>query len=252
MSNDILIDVDNGIMVITINRPNARNAINGVVGKGINTALKQLDEDNNLRVAVITGAGGGFCSGMDLKAFASGDTFDPEDFAWMTNKPPSKPTIAAIEGFAVAGGLEIAISCDLIVASQTAKIAIPEVKRGLVAAGGALTKLPVQATPRIAMEMALLGEHFSTERMMQLGMINRCVAPGKALETALEMAREISRNSPLGVRASKKILLESPHWPKDEVDNRQKTITDRVFASKDAIEGATAYAQKRQPVWTGE
>ncbi len=252
MSNDILIDVDNGIMVITINRPSARNAINSAVGKGINNALKELDEDNTLRTAVITGAGGGFCSGMDLKAFASGDIFDPEDFTWMTNKPPSKPTIAAIEGFAVAGGLEIAISCDLIVASEAAKIAIPEVKRGLVAAGGALTKLPIQAPARIAMEMALIGENLSTERMLQLGIINRCVPPGTALETALEMARQISRNSPLGVMASKKILLESPHWSKYEIDSRQKTITDRVFASKDAIEGATAYAQKRQPVWAGE
>lgn len=251
MTSDILVDVNDGVMVITINRPQARNSINGAVGKGMSEALKRLDSDADIRVAVITGADGGFCSGMDLKAFASGEAFDPADFAWMSTNRPRKPVIAAIEGFALAGGLEVAISCDLIVASETAKIGIPEVKRGLVAAGGALVKLPQQMAPRVAMEMALLGDNLSPARMQELGLINRVVAEGSALAVASEMAAKISANGPLAIVATKQILVEAADWPAAEVEARQKVIADPVFASADAMEGAKAFAEKRAPVWKG-
>ena len=251
MSNDVLTEVRDGVLVITLNRPEQRNAINGGIASGLHQALNRLDSDDSLRVAILTGAGGGFCAGMDLKAFTSGENVDPEFFRWMQDKPPRKPTIAAIEGFAVAGGFEMAISCDLIVASETAKLGIPEVKRGLVAAGGALIKLPSQASMRIAMEMALIGDNYSAQRMYELGIINRAVPEGTALQAALEMAAKISANGPLAVAATKQVLMEVGDWPKAEVQERQKAIVDPVFASEDAIEGATAFAQKRAPQWKG-
>lgn len=251
MSNDVLTEVQDGVLIITLNRPDQRNAINGGIAKGLYDAFNLLDSDDSIRVAIITGAGGGFCAGMDLKAFTSGENMDPEFFRWMHDKPPRKPTIAAVEGFAIAGGFEMAISCDLIVASETAKIGIPEVKRGLVAAGGALIKLPRQASMRIAMEMALIGDNYSAERMYQLGIINASVPAGTALDVAKEMAAKISANGPLAVAATKQVLMEVEDWPKDEVQERQKAIVDPVFASEDAIEGATAFAQKRAPEWKG-
>lgn len=251
MSNEVLTEVADGVITITINRPEARNSINGAVGKGVAAALRRLDSDSDLRVAILTGAGGGFCSGMDLKAFTSGEVFDPEDFRWMADQPPRKPVIAAIEGFAMAGGLEIALSCDLIIAAETAKIGIPEVKRGLVAAGGALIKLPQQTAWRAVLEMALTGDNMAPARLEQLGLINRTVAAGAALAVAREMAAKISANGPLAVAATKQILMEVRSWPAAEVQARQKAIADPVFASADAIEGATAFAQKRAPVWKG-
>lgn len=251
MSNEVLTEVNDGVMVITINRPEARNAINGGVAKGIYDALQRLDSDDDIRVAILTGAGEGFCSGMDLKAFSGGESMDPEHFTWMFSKPPKKPLIAAVEGFAVAGGMEMAISCDLIVASETAKMGIPEVKRGLIAAGGALLKLPKQASPRIAMEMALTGDNFSTQRMMELGLINRAVPAGTALAVAKEMAANICSNGPLAVSATKEVLMEVDSWPADELESRMQAVANKVFSSADAIEGAKAFAEKRAPQWKG-
>lgn len=251
MTQAVLTDIKDGVMVITINRPEARNALNGAVAEGLYEAINRLDQDDEICVAILTGAGRGFCAGMDLKAFVSGDKSmaNPKYHEWMWGNPPRKPIIAAVEGFAVAGGFELAISCDLIVASETAKLGIPEVKRGLVAAGGGLIKLPQQASLRIAMEMALTGDNFSASRMMQLGLINRCVPEGTALDVARELARKICENGPLAVAATKKILQNVHTWPASEARDKQKEITDPVFASADAIEGSKAFAEKRKPVW---
>ena len=234
------------VLVVTINRPDQRNAVNLAVAQGIATALDELDADADLSLGVLTGAGKGFCAGMDLKAFVAGESSSVGDrgFAGIVRRPPAKPLIAAIEGFAVAGGLEIALACDLIVAARGAKLGIPEVKRSLVAAGGAL--------PRgVAMELALTGDPIAAERGYELGLVNRLAEPGAALAQALELAETIAANGPLALAATKHILTAVSSWPAQEFWQRQGEITAPIFGSEDAREGATAFAQKRPPVWTG-
>jgi enoyl-CoA hydratase len=241
------------IFLITINRPDQRNAVNAAVARGIADALDELDGDAELTVGVLTGAGKGFSAGMDLKAFVTGERpyADDRGFAGITQRAAVKPLIAAIEGFAVAGGLEVALSCDLIVAARGAKLGIPEVKRSLVAAGGALLRLP-RALPRnVAMELALTGDPITAERGYELGLVNRLAEPGEAVATALELAGAITPNAPLALAASKRILLEAVDWPDSEFFARQGEITAPVFGSEDAREGATAFAEKRSPVWQG-
>ena len=241
------------ILVITINRPDQRNAVNAAVAGGIAGALEQLDSDDGLSLGVLTGAGKGFCAGMDLKAFVAGDRPYAADrgFAGITRRSAKKPLIAAIEGFAVAGGLEIALACDLIVASRGAKLGIPEVKRSLVAAGGGLLRLPRVLPRNIAMELALTGDPILAERGFELGLVNRLSEPGEALAGALELAAQIAVNGPLALAASKRILSESVDWPEDEFFERQGEISGPVMSSEDAREGATAFAEKRAPVWKG-
>ncbi len=239
--------------MITINRPDQRNAVNAAVAQGIAASLDELDADDSLSLGVITGAGKGFCAGMDLKAFVAGESPHAGDrgFAGITRRAAAKPLIAAVEGFAVAGGLEVALACDLIVAARGAKLGIPEVKRSLVAAGGALLRLP-RALPRnIAIELALTGEPISAERGFELGLVNRLAEPGEALAAALELAAQIADNGPLALAASKRILTEAVDWPQAEFFDRQAEIAQPVMASQDAREGATAFAQKRPPVWKG-
>jgi enoyl-CoA hydratase len=241
------------VLVITINRPEQRNAVNLAVAEGIAAALDELDEDAELSLGVLTGAGKGFCAGMDLKAFVTGERpyVGDRGFAGIVQRPPVKPLIAAIEGFAVAGGLEIALACDLIVAARGAKLGIPEVKRSLVAAGGALLRLP-RALPRgVAMELALTGNPISAERGHELGLVNRLAEPGEALGQALELADAIAANGPLALAATKRILTEGPDWPEAEFWQRQGEISGPVFGSEDAREGATAFAEKRAPDWKG-
>ncbi len=241
------------VLVVTINRPAARNAITSAVAQGIAAALDELDADDGLRVGVLTGAGGGFCAGMDLKAFVTGDRPHVGDrgFAGITQRAAAKPLIAAIEGFAVAGGLEIALACDLIVAARGARLGIPEVKRSLVAAGGGLLRLPRVLPRAIAMEMALTGDPIDAERGHALGLVNRLAEPGAALAVALELAEAISANAPLALAATKRILNESLDWPDAEFFARQQPIVAPVMSSQDAREGATAFAEKRPPVWRG-
>jgi enoyl-CoA hydratase len=241
------------VLVITINRPDQRNAVNAAVATGIASALDHLDADADLSIGVITGAGKGFSSGMDLKAFVSGERPWAGDrgFAGITQRAAAKPLIAAIEGFAVAGGLEVALACDLIVAARGARLGIPEVKRSLVAAGGGLLRLPRMLPRNIAMEMALTGDPMPAERGYELGLVNRLAEPGAALDTALELADAIAQNGPLALAASKRILNESADWPDSEFFARQAEITEPVMASADAREGATAFAEKRAPVWQG-
>jgi enoyl-CoA hydratase len=241
------------VLVITINRPDQRNAVNAAVAEGIASALEELDATDELTLGVLTGAGKGFCAGMDLKAFVSGDRPYAADrgFAGITRRASKKPLIAAIEGFAVAGGLEIALACDLIVASRGAKLGIPEVKRSLVAAGGGLLRLPRVLPRTIAMELALTGDPILAERGFELGLVNRLAEPGQALAQALELAAQIAVNGPLALAASKRILGEATDWPEDEFFDRQAEISGPVMSSEDAREGATAFAEKRQPVWKG-
>jgi len=241
------------VLVITLNRPDQRNAVNAAVAEGIAAALDELDADAELSIAVITGAGKGFCAGMDLKAFVAGESPYAGDrgFAGITQRASVKPLIAAVEGFAVAGGLEVALSCDLIVAAQGARLGIPETKRGLVAAGGGLLRLPRVLPRNVAMEMALTGEPIAAERGHELGLVNRLAEPGKALDTALDLAGQIAQNGPLALAASKRILTESADWPDAEFFERQGQIAGPVLASEDAREGSTAFAEKRAPVWKG-
>ncbi len=241
------------VLVIKLNRPEQRNAVNAAVAAGIATALDQLDEDSDLSLGVLTGEGKGFCAGMDLKAFVAGESPYAGDrgFAGITRRASAKPLIAAVEGFAVAGGLEVALACDLIVAARGAKLGIPEVKRSLVAAGGALLRLP-RAIPRgIAMELALTGDPILAERAHELGLVNRLAEPGQALATALALSDEISVNGPLALAATKRIMVESVDWPESEFFERQGEIAGPVMASEDAREGSQAFAEKRAPQWRG-
>src|SRR5579862_732178 len=194
------------VLLITINRPDQRNAVNGAVAHGIASALDALDADGRLSVGVLTGACKGFCAGMDLKGFVSGDRphVEGRGFAGITQRAADKPLIAAVEGFAVAGGLEVALACDLIVAARGAKLGIPEVKRSLVAAGGGLLRLPRVLPRNVAMELALTGDPLLAERGYELGLVNRLTEPGAALDAALELAAQISANAPLALVASKR------------------------------------------------
>ena len=254
MADEVLVDVADGIMVVTLNRPEAKNAANKALAEGVAAAMDELDSNDDIRVAILTGAGGTFCSGMDLKAFVSGETphVEGRGFAGLTERGPRKPLIAAVEGYALAGGLELAISCDLIVTADNAKFGIPETKRGLAAAAGGLIKLPRQIPPRIAMELALTGDFIDAGRAMQLGLVNEVVPAGTALDAAKALAARIVANGPLAVAISKQVILESADWTAETMWQKQSELVMPVFVSEDAIEGATAFAEKRAPNWKGK
>ncbi len=226
------------VLVITLNRPEQRNAINADVANSVAEALDQLDADASLSVGIVTGAGGYFCAGMDLKAFASGQRpwVEGRGFGGIVERSSDKPLIAAIEGFAVAGGLEIALVCDLIVAASGAKLGIPEVKRSLVAAGGGLLRLPRMLPRNIANELALTGDPITAERGYELGLVNRVSTRGGALDAALELAATIAANGPLALAGSKRILRDSIDWSQSEAFERQAPIWQPIFASEDARE----------------
>jgi enoyl-CoA hydratase len=240
-------------LVVTLNRPDQRNAVHGAVAEGVAAALERLDAEDDLAVGVLTGAGKGFCAGMDLKAFVAGERpwVGDRGFAGITHRSADPPLIAAVEGFAVAGGLEVALACDLIVAARGAKLGIPEVKRGLVASGGGLLRLPGRIPWHAAMEMALTGDPITAERAYELGLVNRLAEPGGALDTALELAEAVAVNGPLAVRASKQILTRSGDWNQEEMWERQGELAEPVLASEDAREGATAFAERRAAEWRG-
>jgi enoyl-CoA hydratase len=257
MSDDeqaVLTERRDGVLLITLNRPDARNAVNAALAEGIAAALDELDADDELRIGVLTGAGKGFSSGMDLKAFVKGERpyVDDRGFAGITQRSSDKPLIAAIEGFAVAGGFEIALSCDLIVAARGARLGIPEVKRSLVAAAGALIRLPKRIPYHVAMELALTGDPIEAERAAELGLVNRLTDPGGAVDGALELAAAIAKNGPLALTASKRIVAASLDWTEAEAWQKQGEIAGPVMVSEDAREGAIAFAEKRDPVWKGK
>ena len=252
-SPELLTEVRDGVLIVTINRPEAKNAMNAAAAQGIADAMDRLDSDDSLRVAILTGAGGTFCSGMDLKGFLRGERpfVEGRGFGGITEKGPVKPLIAAVEGYALAGGMELMISCDLVVANRNAKFGIPEAKRGLAAAAGGLVKLPTMIPPKIAMELALTGEFIDAQRAYDLGLINR-VTDGPALDAALELARAITANGPLAVRVSKQVINESAGWSLSERWQKQGELTAQVFMSEDAREGSLAFAEKRAPNWKGK
>ncbi|KQM69165.1 MULTISPECIES: crotonase/enoyl-CoA hydratase family protein [unclassified Sphingomonas] len=242
------------VLVMTIDRPAQRNAVNRAVSLALAEALDVLDADPTLRVGIVTGMGGNFCSGMDLKAFVDGERPELEGrgFAGVTEKPPAKPLIAAVEGYALAGGCELALACDLIVAGDTAMFGLPEVSRGLVAGSGGLVRLRERIPPAIALEYALTGARMDAATAHRWGLVNRLALPGSALEAALALANEIAANAPLSVMASKQIMAASPDWPLDRRWDLQRDMVETVLASADAQEGARAFADKRAPVWLGE
>ena len=241
------------VLLITLNRPEVRNAVNAAVAAGVAGALEELDADDALSVGVLTGAGGFFCAGMDLGAFVKGESpwFGDRGFAGIAQRASRKPLIAAIERFAVAGGMEIALACDLIVAAKGAKMGIPESKRSIVAAGGALLRLPRRMPYHLVMELALTGDPFPAERFHELGVVNRLSEPGAAVDVALELAAALAKNGPLALAASKRILQEQFDWSSAEMWERQGEITAPVMASEDAREGASAFKEKRDPIWRG-
>lgn len=252
--SDVLIDYEPGLMIITINRPNQRNAVNRAVSYGVCAAIDELDARDDLRVGILTGAGGNFCAGMDLKAFLRGEAIRVEGrgILGIALTPPRKPLIAAVEGYALAGGFEAVLACDLTVAARNAQFGLPEVKRGLAAAAGGLLRLPRLLPPRIAMELALTGDLLSAERAAALGLVNALCAPGEALAQAKQLAARIIANAPLSVAASKRVLVEQQDWSLDERFARQQALTDPVQSSADAREGAAAFAEKRPARWQGK
>lgn len=247
----VIVTTGERVLIVEINRPARRNAVNREVSEQVAAALDELDATDELGAAIIVGAGGIFCAGLDLAAFARGEqvSLPGRGFAGITERPPAKPVIAAVEGFALAGGFEIALACDLIVAARDAVFGLPEVKRGLVAAGGGLLRLPERVPRNVAMELALTGGRLGAERGHHLGLVNQLSAPGDALADALVLARAVAANAPLAVAVTKRILRESADWHTDEAYARQRTISAPVFASADAQEGALAFLEKRPAVW---
>ncbi|SEL79216.1 crotonase/enoyl-CoA hydratase family protein [Streptacidiphilus jiangxiensis] len=252
MSDPVLTSFEDGVAVITINRPEARNAVNRAVAEAVAAAVDELDARDDLVVGVITGAGGSFCAGADLKALAAGERsgIPGRGFCGVTETPPVKPLIAAVEGYALGGGSELALACDLIVAAESAVFGLPETKRGLVAAGGGLVRLPRRIPYAVAMQYALTGDFMPARRAYELGMVNELTSTGEALDGALALARQIAANGPLAVRVSKAILASSGDWPAEEVWARNTAACAEVFASPDAKEGALAFAEKRAPRWS--
>lgn len=253
MSDEVLVEFGDGVAVITINRPDARNAVNRAVTVGVAEALDELESRSDLAIGIITGAGGIFSAGMDLKAFLNGEdvTVPGRGLAGITEAPPGKPLIAAVEGWALAGGCEIALACDMIVAAETAKFGIPEVKRGLVAGAGGLIRLPRRIPPSVAMELALTGDPLSAADAHRHGLVNRLTPTGGALAGAKALAARITPNGPLALAATKRIVAESGDWSSADAFAQQQPILTPVFASEDAREGAKAFAEKRAPVWQG-
>jgi enoyl-CoA hydratase len=250
--NVVLVEQRDRILIITINRPEAKNAVNAAVSQELAYAMDRLDADAGLSVGVLTGAGGSFCAGMDLKAFARGENVVVEGRGMgFTQRPPVKPLIAAVEGFGLAGGMELALACDLIVASKDGAFGIPETKRGLVAGGGGLLRLPQRIPYAVAMELALTGDRLPAQRAHELGLVNVLAEPGKVLDAAIELAEKITANGPLAVAATKRIIVESREWSEEEMWDKQTKILAPVFMSNDAKEGAIAFAEKRAPKWTG-
>jgi enoyl-CoA hydratase len=253
-SASVLIERDGAVLIMTINRPNVRNAINRQTSEAIALAMDELDNDPSLSIGILTGSGQHFCSGMDLKAFLQGERVELEGrgLAGIAERPPLKPLIAAVEGYALAGGCEIALACDLIVAAKNAQFGIPEVKRGLIAGSGGLMRLPQRIPPQIALEYALTGKPMSASDAAHWGLVNRLTEPGGALAEARALALEISQNGPLAVRMTKHIMSQSPNWAVDQKWRKQNEILEQVIASDDAREGALAFSEKRPPRWTGQ
>ena len=250
---EVLVTETGGVQVVTINRPHRRNAIDHATAVAVAAAMDELDRRDDLAAGVITGAGTSFCAGMDLKAFLAGERpSTPErGFAGLVERPPVKPLIAAVNGPAIAGGFEIVLACDLVVAAEDAFFGLPEVRRGLVAAAGGLLRLPRRIPYHLAMEWALTGEYVPARRAYEVSLVNRLVPAADVLTEALALATAIAANGPLALRATKRSIVEGPSWPAAEAFDRQREVSEPVRASEDAREGARAFTEKRAPVWQG-
>ena len=251
MTNDsaVITEIRGRVLLITLNRPEAMNAINTDLAQGLLAAIEELDSNDGLTAAVLTGSGRGFCSGMDLKAFAAGGP--PQGFDQFLETGSEKPLIAAIEGFALAGGLEVALTCDLLVAAEDAKIGIREVKVGLFAAGGALLRLPRRVPYSVAMEMALTGQPITADQAKNHGLVSRVTEKGGTVEAAMELAESIAENAPLAVAASKALIQAQQGITEEEFWELQRPHMRKVFTSNDAKEGPASFAEKRSPNWSG-
>ena len=249
MPDAVLTEVRGSVLIITLNRPGAKNAIDTDMSRGLLDAVQRLDTEPGLAAGVVTGAGRAFCSGLDLKAFtASGP---PKGLARFLKNGSQKPLIAAIEGSALAGGLEIALTCDLLIAAGDARFGIPEARVGLFAAGGALFRLPQRVPYGVALEMALTGTPIGAEEARGYGLVNRLTETGGALDEAVDTASRIAANAPLSLRASKQLMRQALALTEPEFWDVQLTYVNEVFRSEDAREGAAAFAQKRRPEWSG-
>lgn len=253
MSEPVRTERVGATLVVTLDRPEVRNAVDAATAAAVAAAMDELDADDALAAAILTGAGGTFCAGMDLKAFLRGElpAVAGRGFGGLTQAPPAKPLVAAVEGHALAGGCELVLACDLVVAARDASFGLPEVRRGLIAGAGGLLRLPRRIPPAIAAEHALTGDPLSAVDAHRWGMVNRLVEPGAALDAAHELAARITRNGPLAVRTTKRVLAEAPFWGAQEQWRRQGEIMGEVLRSADAREGAAAFAERREPRWTG-
>jgi len=247
-------EVRDRIAIITLNRPEARNAVSQQLAEDLEAAIDRLEADDALWIGILCGNGPAFCAGADLKAIASGEarlTTKRGGFAGLVRRVRTKPLIAAVEGPAVAGGTEIVLSCDLVVASTTARFGLPEVKRSLVANAGGLFRLPRALPTNVAMEMALTGDDLDAEAAHRHGLVNRLVQPGHALATAVELAEAVNANAPLAVRASRRVVLAARLLEDDEAFEVAANATREVFRTEDFREGPRAFVEKRSPIWTG-
>jgi enoyl-CoA hydratase len=249
----VLVERRGSVLVITIDRPAQRNAINAAVARGLADACDELEQREDVRVGVVTGAGGHFSAGLDLKAHARGEVahVPGRGFAGIAESPPRKPLIAAVEGWALGGGFEIVLCCDLVVVSETARFGLPEVRRGLAPRAGGTFRLARKLPLALATETVLTGEPITAAKAIEFGLANRLTAEGGALDAAIELAELVAANAPMAVLAAKQVLLECSAWAAGTEFARQAPFLDPVFASADAREGVAAFAEHRPPSWTG-
>jgi enoyl-CoA hydratase len=248
----ILTELRGHVLVVTINRPEARNAFDAASAKALEAAADRIDAEDAIFAAVITGAGGTFSAGADLKAAARGERAATQrgGFGWFA-RPPRKPVIAAVEGYAVGGGFELCLACDLVVAARTAQFGLPEVRHNVVAIGGGLFRLPRRMPYHVAMELALSGEFRDAEFLHRHGVVNRVVEPGEALSEAVRWAEALLANGPTALAASKEIMFQAADWTDAEAWRAQMPLAQRALQSEDRKEGLAAFAEKRRPVWRG-
>lgn len=249
----ILVERIEHVAVITINRPQRRNAFDLATAQAMEAAVDDFEADPQLRVAVLTGAGGTFSAGQDMKAAARGEIARTErrGGCGIMLEPPSKPVIAAVEGHALGGGLELCLACDLIVAARGAAMGLPEAARAVPAMGGGLFRLPRRIPYHRAMEVALTGKPLTAEQFHELGLVNRLAEPGQSLTVAIELAQEIAANGPVAVAASAAVVRRSQDWEDRQSWDLQVPLIDPVLESEDFKEGLAAFAEKRKPVWQG-
>ncbi len=257
MADEVLYEIEGRIAVITINRPEARNAVNGAVASAMNDIMHRFESDTEVWIAILTGAGNrAFSAGADLKAMAGGQgrLLETEEggFAGFVRFPRTKPIIAAVNGFALAGGTELVLACDLVIAGEEAEFGLPEVARGIIAAGGGLFRLPLAIGRAQAIELILTGDRISAQQAHQLGLVNHVVPAAELMPTARTLATHICANAPLAVRESLAIAQHAHEWSEQEAWARTRQALTRVMQTADAQEGPRAFAEKREPKWKGQ